>query len=37
VRHAGNHRYAWSIGDVAQRRRTRIAMAPQLYPKDCGG
>ena len=33
VRHGGNYRYAWAIGDRRQRRRTRIALAPQPYPK----
>ena len=33
VRHDGNYRYAWAIGDRAQRRRTTMAMAPRHYPK----
>ena len=33
MRHGGNYRYAWAIGDRRQRRRTRIALAAQPYPK----
>jgi hypothetical protein len=31
--HGGNLRYVWTLGDRTQRRRTQIAVPPQLYPK----
>lgn len=34
VRHAGNHRYCWPIGDRGQRRRTPIALEPESFPKQ---
>lgn len=32
VRHQGNHRYVWPIGDRAARRRTPIALDARPYP-----
>ena len=34
LRHGGNYRYAWAIGDRARRRRTVIATTALPYPKD---
>lgn len=33
VRHRGNHRFVWVLGDRAQRRRTPIALDAVPYPK----
>ncbi|MFG1872105.1 Mom family adenine methylcarbamoylation protein [Micromonospora arborensis] len=33
VRHRGNHRFAWAIGNRAQRRHTPIALDALPYPK----
>lgn len=33
LRHGGNYRYAWAIGDQARRRHTVIATAALPYPK----
>jgi hypothetical protein len=33
LRHGGNYRYAWAIGDRARRRRTVIVTAALPYPK----
>ncbi|MGC4886653.1 hypothetical protein [Micromonospora sp. DT227] len=33
VRHRGNHRFAWAIGNRAQRRTTPIALDALPYPK----
>ena len=33
LRHGGNYRYAWAIGDRARRRRTGIVTAALPYPK----
>jgi hypothetical protein len=33
LRHGGNYRYAWAIGDRARRRRTVIATKALPYPK----
>lgn len=34
VRHPGNHRYAFVIGNRRQQRSVRVAMASQVYPKQ---
>ncbi|MBQ1048480.1 hypothetical protein KBX50_08385 [Micromonospora sp. C51] len=34
VRHRGNHRYAWTIGDRATRRRTPIALQERPRPQE---
>ena len=33
LRHSGNYRRAWPIGDRARRRRTAIATTALPYPK----
>lgn len=33
IRHGGNYRYAWAIGNRSQRRHTRIALPSLSYPK----
>jgi len=37
VRHQGNYRYMWTIGDRAARRRTPIALAALPYPTTVDG
>jgi hypothetical protein len=33
LRHSGNYRHAWPIGDRARRRRTAMATTALPYPK----
>lgn len=34
VRHPGNHRYAFTLGDRRARRSVRVALEPRPYPKE---
>lgn len=37
IKHPGNYRYAWPLGDRAQRRRAQIGMPSIRYPEPAGG
>lgn len=34
IRHRGNHRYAFALGNKTERRRVRIALPGSAYPKE---